>query len=212
MRICCISDTHCQAKKIVMPDADILVHAGDALGRGEMSELAVFCDWMDRQRQYDHIIFVAGNHDGCFQDELTSNQARKMIAGAGVTYLQDDSVTIEGVKFYGSPWQPEFCNWAFNLPRGHMLREKWKMIPDDTNVLVTHGPPHMIGDTVVDGRNEGCRDLRTRIDELQHLKLHVFGHIHHSAGLYTMIGKPFVNAAICNERYAPVNPPIVVDI
>ena len=195
-----------------MPDADVLVHAGDALGRGTLSELDKFCAWLDKQQQYNHIIYIAGNHDGCLQDPTTSTQARKMVAGAGAVYLQDDSVMIDGLKFYGSPWQPEFCNWAFNLPRGHQLREKWAKIPDDTAVLVTHGPPHMIGDQVPDGRNEGCRDLRTRVDELQQLKLHVYGHIHFSSGLHTFMGKPFVNAAICTERYEPINPPIVVDI
>ena len=64
--------------------------------------------------------------------------------GAGVHYLEDSGVEIAGTRWWGSPWQPEFNSWAFNLPRGEPLSEKWALIPDDVDVLVTHSPPAMI--------------------------------------------------------------------
>ena len=106
------------------------------------------------------------------------------------------------LKIYGSPWQPEFCGWAYNLPRGQALADKWAMIPDDTDILVTHGPPAGI----LDG-DLGCLNLRRRVDELN-LKLHVFGHIHYSWGV---MGN-YVNASICNDMNIPIHDPIVMEV
>jgi len=109
------------------------------------------------------------------------------------TYLQDSSTTIlppvagstvlsEGIQVYGSPWQPEFFNWAFNLYPGAELKEKWDMIPDTTDVLITHGPPRMILDRVDDGTFTGCAQLRDAIAQRVKPRLHVFGHIHEGYG------------------------------
>jgi Icc-related predicted phosphoesterase len=209
MRIVAISDTHCMHDRITVPDGDVLVHAGDACGRGETAELKAFTDWMFSQ-PHMHKVFVPGNHD--WDAWRRPKWWRSMFAGLGMHCLIDDAIELDGVKFYGSPWQPEFCNWAFNLPRGKALAEVWARIPDDTNVLVTHGPPAGILDTVGD-RSCGCHDLRKRVGQLEQLKAHVFGHIHYSAGSRRGHRNAlFVNAAICTETYQPTNDPQVFDV
>jgi hypothetical protein len=135
--------------------------------------------------------------------------------------LEDGSIEIVSdefsrpIKIYGSPWQPEFYNWAFNLPRnGEVLKEKWDEIPNDTDILITHGPPHGIRDFVVDrsGASQvGCELLRERVDELKPL-MHIFGHIHGAYGVAYIKETVFINACICTERYDPINKPLVFDL
>lgn len=134
-------------------------------------------------------------------------------AGDGVKAL-DQHVEIDGVLFYGSPWQPRFFDWAFNLDRGEPLRKKWDLIPNGVQVLVTHGPPFSYLDSTKDGESVGCRDLLNALENgLESLRLHVFGHIHESHGYYRRTDGPlFVNAAICDLKYKPSNLPIVVDL
>lgn len=212
MKIVCISDTHLQ-HNFKVPDGDVLVHAGDGTRMGKHHEIWDWAGWMGGL-PHKHKIAIAGNHDWGFQkDPFVS---RELMQRHGITYLQDSGVMIDGVKFWGSPWQPEFCGWAFNLSRfeGDLTRV-WEQIPDDTNVLVTHGPPKNIldltGDKYHAAENVGCWDLRERVRKLKALKLHVFGHIHTSYGQELADGVKFVNASTCDENYDPVNPPIVVD-
>ncbi|KAG0729623.1 Metallophosphoesterase domain-containing protein 1 [Chionoecetes opilio] len=127
-------------------------------------------------------------------------------------YLQDQPHTVCGVKLYGSPWQPEFCNWAFNLPRGKKCLEKWDAIPDDTDVLITHTPPVGYGDLCCTGVRAGCVELLTTVQSRVKPKYHLFGHIHEGYGV-TSDGKIiFINASTCNINYVPINPPIVFDV
>jgi hypothetical protein len=126
--------------------------------------------------------------------------------------LQDHTHTIDGVKIYGSPWQPEFYNWAFNLPRnGKELQETWSNIPNDTEILITHGPPWGHCDVTPYGNlNVGCELLRVRVDELKP-KIHVFGHIHSGYGYKFHEGTHFINAAVLGERYSYDNKPLTID-
>lgn len=206
MKIVCISDTHLQHRwnKIDVPDGDVLIHAGDGLSSGRYSELQIFQDWF-LAFPHKHKIFVPGNHDWCFQTMFTAAAMGFPIV------LCDSGIEIEGLKFWGSPWQPEFYNWAFNLPRGQALKAKWDLIPNDTDVLITHGPPHGILDRTDRGEHVGCEDLTEALVRVRP-KLHVFGHIHHGAGQFDSGSTIFVNASICDERYNPVNPPIAVDL
>ncbi|KAK4309551.1 hypothetical protein Pmani_018814 [Petrolisthes manimaculis] len=128
------------------------------------------------------------------------------------TYLQDQPLTICGIKLYGTPWQPEFCNWAFNLPRGHKCLEKWDSIPDDTVVLITHTPPIGHGDLCCTGVRAGCVELLTTVQTRVKPKYHVFGHIHEGYGVTTDGKTIFINASTCNSSYVPINPPIVFDV
>lgn len=216
MRIICISDTH--GHYPVLPEGDVLVHTGDySPGRGSAEDTLNFYQWFGSQ-PHQHKLCVPGNHD--IYDEASSNiHMQNIAANHGVLRLNDTSAIIDGVHFYGSPWSPSYgCGWAYNLPRnGLELKVKWGSIPSDTNVLLTHSPPHSVLDLTVRLESAGCEMLRRRVFGLPNLKLHVFGHIHESYGLsikqltggwYTT----FVNAALCDRRCKLQNDPIVVDL
>lgn len=204
-RLVCVSDTH--GRKPAIPDGDVLVHAGDSTMLGTSSEVRSFARWLATLPHRK--VIIAGNHDWLFQRE--PQLARRILEDAGATYLCDQAATVAGLKFYGAPWQPEFCHWAFNLPRGNALAEKWAAIPEGLDVLVTHGPPASVLDRCPDGQRVGCGELRVRLERVKP-RLHVFGHIHDSYGRLDVDGTTFVNAAICDERYSPVNAPVVIDV
>lgn len=208
--IVCLSDTHNRNEQIAVPDGDILIHAGDATGRGTIGEIVLFNEWFVGL-PHRHKIFVAGNHDWLFE---TSNRFAQTLLDSSIHYLQDSFVEIKKLKIYGSPWQPRFFDWAFNLTRGAELAEKWRSIPDDTEVLITHGPPFGILDEVSRPywiENTGCEELRKRVEQIRP-RLHVFGHIHCGYGRAENFGVQFVNASNCDESYEPVNPPIVINL
>ncbi len=209
-RIVCLSDTHNCHEQILVPDGDILIHAGDATIRGTIDEIILFNEWF-ANLPHRHKIFVAGNHDWLFE---TNNSYARTLLSDKIIYLQDSAVEIENLKIYGSPWQPRFFDWAFNLMRGAELAEKWKLILNDTDVLITHGPPNGILDEVPRQyfvENTGCEELRKRVETIKP-KLHIFGHIHCGYGQAEEFGVKFVNASNCNESYQPTNPPVVIDL
>ncbi len=213
LKIVCISDTHNCNGQISVPDGDILIHSGDATISGTIEEIVLFNNWF-ANLPHHYKIFVAGNHDWLFE---TNNRFARNLLDKSIIYLQDSAVEIEGLKIYGSPFQPRFFDWAFNLMRGAELAEKWKLIPDDTDILITHGPPNGILDEVPRRNfieNTGCEELRMRVEELRlkNLKLHIFGHIHCGYRTTKKFGVKFVNASNCDESYEPTNPPIVVEI
>ncbi|MDP9025138.1 MAG: metallophosphatase domain-containing protein [Candidatus Eremiobacteraeota bacterium] len=207
MRVVAISDTHSRVPSGGVPDGDVLVHAGDLTERGTLDEIAAAGDWL-RSLPHARKVVIAGNHD--FGFEQTPEAARAALGG-GFDYLEDSGVVIDSVVFWGAPWQPWFFDWAFNLPRGAKLAEKWALIPDDTWVLVTHGPPYGILDRTAEGEFAGCRDLAERV-RLVRPAVHVFGHIHEGAGTIRDGDTLFVNASICDLQYAPVNPARVIDV
>jgi predicted phosphohydrolase len=204
MRIVCLSDTH--NRQVKVPEGDVLVHAGDFSMMGRHGEIAEFNRWLG-SLPHKHKIVVAGNHDWMF--ERDPRQARALLTHA--VYLQDSEAAVEGLRIWGSPWQPEFCDWAFNLPRGPRLAEKWKLIPTGVDILVTHGPPLGIGDRTVSGESVGCEDLMLALTRVRP-RLHVFGHIHEGYGVLRRDGTIYVNAAVCDERYRPTQPPVVIDL
>ena len=218
MRLVCLSDTHNLHASLRVPDGDVLVHSGDATMHGTTEEVGDFDAWL-AGLPHRHKLVVAGNHDFLFEREPEA--ARKLLRSA--VYLQDSGVEIEGVRLWGSPWQPWFFDWAFNLRRGRPLREKWDLIPQGTDVLITHGPPHGILDRVggpvprlmagVTGRGAhvGCEELREAVYRLRP-RLHVFGHIHECYGVEARDGTTFVNASNCSRAYRATNPPVVVDL
>jgi len=223
MRITLISDTHTKHEELLwdasdLPGGDLLIHAGDIMNSGYNSnDITNFCSWFDTLEQYDHKVFIAGNHDRKFEDK--PEQALEIVNSyKNITYLQDDWVKVgideEMAKIYGSPWQPEFYNWAFNLPKGGPgLMSKWEAIPTNTDILITHGPPQDHLDMSGPPYNEphlGCALLREKVDE-QPPKIHVFGHIHGGYGYKFHNGTHFFNASILNERYEYVNKPVTFD-
>ena len=196
-----ISDTHGLHRKIHPPAADVLIHCGDCTTYGDLQEVANLNEWFGTL-PFEHIVLTPGNHDWAFQDDPAT--ARKLVTNAHL--LIDESVTIDGFKIYGSPFTPRFYNWAFMLDYDYELTQKWSRIPDDTDVLVTHGPPHGKLDwSHYQKDHVGCHALRERIKEVRPM-LHAFGHIHLDGGkamedAHTI----YVNASVCDESYRPTN-------
>lgn len=208
IRIICISDTHSQHENLTIPDGDILIHSGDATYKGTPFEIMKFGLWFC-SLPHKMKIFVSGNHDWMMQRQ--ERDALEHLSGC--IYLKDSSVEVDGFKIWGSPWQPFFYDWAFNLQRGEEIQKKWDLIPVETNILITHGPPFEILDKNLEGEHCGCQNLRDTIfSRLKNLKLHVFGHIHEGYGQTEVNGIKFVNASICTRAYKPTNPPIVIDL
>lgn len=213
MKIVAISDTHMLHDKMhnEIPDGDILIHAGDICNSGQLAELHYVNNWFVKlMPKFKNILYIPGNHDLAFESyyHLAKNYIPDVVT------LIDNEFVIDGIKFWGSPWQPRFNNWAFNLRRGEELARKWSFIPDDTNVLITHGPPHGILDYSLFGdENVGCVDLLEAVVNRVKPDYHIFGHVHENGGKKLVKhGVTFINASICNEDYVPVNPPIVFDI
>jgi UDP-2,3-diacylglucosamine pyrophosphatase LpxH len=226
MRITLISDTHTLHNKLThqLPGGDLLIHAGDIMNSGyNTNDVDSFCKWFDSIDNYETKIFIAGNHDRIFENN--PHQAMGIVNSfKTIDYLQDEELVMyfdgpngehpeNNIRIYGSPWQPEFYNWAFNLPKnGFELMSKWEAIPTNTDILITHGPSYGILDTV-DGREFdklGCKLLSERIAVVKP-KLHICGHIHPSYGHYFDGDTHYFNASVLNDDYEQVNNPITFD-
>lgn len=217
MIIDCISDLH--GAQPHLEGGDLLIIAGDLTARDTYDEYLEFQRWANKL-DYSEIIIIAGNHEGLIQNtDIVYDFLYEF------TYLQDSGTKFDGLKIWGSPWTLPFCDWHFMLPPDE-IKKKWDLIPDDTDILVTHGPPFYVLDSIhvhefdlqrmqkcESTKYLGCRHLREALDRVKP-KLHVFGHIHGGYGqcLYKHQGPNTicVNAAIMNERYEPVNKPIRV--
>jgi Icc-related predicted phosphoesterase len=218
MKITFISDTHTKHKQITydLPGGDLLIHAGDISSMGYKHEIQQFLKWFNKLDNYSHKIFIAGNHDWGFKDSPKMCQELLDFYDK-VTYLEDNMELIGddyefSVKIWGSPWQPEFCNWAFNLPRnGEELKHKWDLIPNDIDILITHGPAYGKLDKIIgEYENLGCELLAERIKIIKP-KIHVCGHIHSGYG-YVFDGEThFINASVLGESYQYMNKPLTVE-
>jgi predicted phosphohydrolase len=206
MRIVLWSDSHGLHEQCVLPEGDMLIFAGDIGARGTLEELESFNAFLGRL-PHPHKIVVAGNRDYFF--ERRPEESRNLLTHA--EYLQDTEITLGGMRIFGSPWQPPFMNTAFNVPRGESLREKWALLPDGIDILVTHTPPRGIGDRTESGLSVGCADL---LDAVQRIRprLHVFGHVHEAYGEYPRDGIRFCNASVMDAAMRISHPAIVCDL
>jgi Icc-related predicted phosphoesterase len=201
-----LSDTHNQHNKFECSGGDMVIHAGDCTGRGSIGEALNFLDWY-AELDYSRIILVPGNHDWCFEgqpgllQEECKNRGIILLNDSGFI-LKDMSDPTMNLKIWGSPVQPWFHDWAFNRTRGEDIKRHWDLIPPDTEILITHGPPAGILDEVKGGPHTGCEDLLNKIKELP-VKLHVFGHIHEGRGIEMHNDVLHVNASCLNRMYSP---------
>jgi Icc-related predicted phosphoesterase len=208
IKICCISDTHGMHNQVNMPSGDLLIFAGDLTNHGEIDQIRSFNKWLGTL-DFEEKIIIPGNHD----TSIYSSTFAKDIIKNG-TLLIDSYISFREYKIYGSPWSPKFGNWAYQLYRGNDIKKKWDLIPLDTDILVTHGPPLGILDKVPRSlKLQGCRELLNRVKQIQPA-IHVFGHLHLNYNKIFKFGIKtlFVNASTCTEEYEPINPPIVFDI
>ena len=218
MRILAISDTH--NKHLQIPSrfiensdnsVDTIVHAGDVSSRGYKGEIIDFLKWYN-ELNFKNKILIAGNHDFYFEEGKPEDIAAMLAEYPNITYLNDSGVEIDGVKFWGSPVQPWFYNWAFNR-KGTDICKHWDLIPNDTCVLLTHGPVKGYLDMTQQGESVGCPYLLEKISQMSNLKLLVTGHIHEAYGMIEFPdGGIFLNASVLNLRYEMVNLPIQVEI
>jgi len=226
--IVCISDTHTFHQEIAngygLPYGDVLIHSGDATMNGSLKQMAIFISWMAAQ-PHKHKIFVPGNHDFCAQSDMSTIYG--MCIEGRIQMLIDRGIEIGDNYFFGSPWVPNLSGWAFYATSAELER-RFSAIPEQTNVLVTHGPPSGTLDVIPGARllnhdphgqpqdewtddkglHVGSVAMLSRVVALPRLKLHVFGHIHES---YGREGRS-VNASVCDRDYKPVNKPIVAEI
>lgn len=220
VKIVAFSDTHTLHRKVVLPECDIAIFAGDLSAIGGEADVEDFLTWYSRQMQCTEKIWIAGNHDKCFDPKFQANsdihdRATRYKEWAGLTYLEDSSTEAFGLKIWGSPWTPWYHgdSWAFNKRRGDDIRAIWRQIPLDTDIVVTHGPAYGHLDyTIRDKELVGCEDLRHYLDAVNP-KLHICGHIHEGYGMdYWTSDTIYVNAAICNAYNTPKNLPIEITL
>lgn len=215
MRVCCISDLHGWLPGDV-PECDLLLIAGDICAHtredNERFLRRSFPRWLERQPART-IVGIAGNHD------FVAQQWPSVFRSLPWIYLDNQAVVLDGVlpdrgpvKVWGSAWTPRFGFWAF-MAEDIQLAQLWAQIPDDTEILLTHGPPLGFLDKTADGTSAGSHSLRQRVLALPSLKLHAFGHIHESHGVEgTLGGTWMVNGSLLNDTYELVNEPMVIDI
>ena len=218
MKITFISDTHNKHKQVTssLPGVDLLIHAGDISSMGYKHEIQEFCKWFNSLENYTVKTFIAGNHDFGFEKE--PEMAKEVVNFyKDIVYLQDSFLgygvdTENYVKIYGSPWQPEFHNWAFNLSKGGLeLEQKWNNIPEDTDILVTHGPVLGYLDKIIGQYiNLGCELLAKRIKTIKP-KIHVCGHIHSGYGYVFDGDTHYINASVLDEQYQYTQKPLTVE-
>lgn len=192
MRVAAVADLHGHYPEI--PECDLLLVAGDFGSLGKVE------DWL-RVTPADRVVACAGNHD------FVAETHPGAVASLPWTYLQDAAIDVDGLTVYGSPWTSPFFDWAFMLPEDK-LAEKWALIPEDTNILLTHSPPHGLGDLVPhaheDDPHRGSASLRAVVEQLPALKLHVFGHIHEGHGRGDLPqGAVWANCSLVDAAYRP---------
>jgi Icc-related predicted phosphoesterase len=205
MKIAAVSDFHGDVWNAHVPnDIDLLLIAGDI---GHTDDLEVWLPMTGLPP--NRIIGIAGNHD------WVAIKKQHVLKQLPWTYLQDSFHEVDGLLIYGTPWTPPFMDWAFMLPEEE-LKKKWEMIPEQTNILLTHGPPRGCGDMPVrtygQENGTGSTSLTTRCEQLRQLKLHVFGHIHEERGKQGIYkyGGLWSNVSLLDEHYKPWDLPMAV--
>jgi predicted phosphodiesterase len=215
VRIVALSDTHSFHRRVQVPEGDLLIHAGDISWRGELEIMADFANWLG-ELPHANKLCIFGNHEVGLRSGPNRGVALRMIQDTGATYLEDSGTVIEEFNVYGSPATPSFGDgWEWNYDRGMAIGQVWKMIPDDTHILITHGMPNGILDSVreLHRQPQGCEMLKRRIRELTQLKLFVGGHLHKDGCSKRLLGDVwFVNAAICDDAYDTTRSPVVIDL
>jgi len=216
MKLVIISDTHGYLRERDIPDGDVLIHCGDACSSGQGFEFLHFAGQMHKiAARFRLVLFTPGNHDRCVQ--AFPDKCRQVFENQRCKMLIHESTEFEGVKFFGSPWTPAFLNWSYMYDRAKG-KELWSTIPNDTEVLFTHGMPYGILDSI--GRligkegdeHVGCKDLLERIGEIKP-KIFAGGHLHLQGGRqFQNIDTLFVNAAICDDSYSPTRKPFEIEI
>jgi len=222
IRFVCLSDTHSQTDYLRLPPGDVLLHSGDFSLQGDPEEIQQFNTFL-QSLPYAHKVVIAGNHDLTFdlqnfselrdrfrlRRDIDARTTKELLRNC--TYLEDSGTFVCGYSVWGSPWTPTFFDWGFNLPIGPAILAKWDLIPSNTDILLTHGPPYDILDRCSDGYKAGCPLLAQKIQAIKPL-VHLFGHIHEAYGTRSIGETLYVNGSNCDLGYRPVQAPIIFDL
>jgi Icc-related predicted phosphoesterase len=206
LKITCISDTHTLHRELELPGGDLLVHGGDFTMFGSnAAAIRDFNDWLGEQ-DYLHKIVIPGNHEGFLESDPSK---RKWISNARL--LINESIEVMGLKIWGSPVTPLYGG-AFGLSSETDRRRLYAKIPEDVDILVTHGPPFGILDKAPGSDNHaGCRELLQAVLRVKP-RLHICGHIHGAHGTYNSGETLFVNAALLGQDGDLSDPPVSIQI
>lgn len=208
MKIVLISDTHNLHQNLKLPKGDILIHSGDFTKTGTKAEITDFLDWFSQQ-EHPHKVLIAGNHD-FYMEKIQEKDIQKLIP-TNIHYLNNQLLELQGLRIWGSPVTPMYKKrWAFNKVRGIDIQKIWDLIPPKLDILIIHGPAYGILDTILDGRQVGCQNLRDSIFQKKP-KLVCFGHIHEARGLETHQNIQFVNASSVDRYQTKVHPAFVFE-
>lgn len=207
MKICLISDTHGSEHLLTLPEGDILIHCGD-FHITNLNDLEYTNRWFAKQ-DFKYKIFVAGNHD-TYIEKVGKDFTKSILKD--VIYLENEGIEIEGLKFWGSPFSPEFNNWSFMYQRRSIEgRNIWNKMPEKLDLLITHAPPYKILDLNSRKENCGCEILQRKVLE-KYPKYHCFGHLHESYGQEKIENTTFINCSLLDDNYDLVNEPIILEI
>lgn len=193
MIIHCISDLHGQLPKL--PGGDLLIVCGDLTYSGKKGEMIMFGRWLD-SLPYEEIVVIAGNHDHYLS--LGNNPFER------AHYLMNSGINLFGINIWGSPFTLMYMNWYFMKNPGKEMKDIWDQIPENTDILVTHGPPYGVLDKNYDDEHCGCIELLHAVERIKP-KIHVFGHIHQGLEAVKKENTVFVNCAYVDENYTGSN-------
>lgn len=216
MKITAISDLHGYIP--ILSGGDILVVAGDVTARDEVNEWHTFFQWLAAQK-YSKKVLIGGNHDNFLENTniLEESYIKSLLEDNIFEYLLDSGFEFEGIKFWGSPWSAKFYGQnpecaAFSFKSRYQMEEKWNLIPNDIDILITHTPPFGILDYTSNSQRVGCMMLDNAIkSRLNNLKIHIFGHIHEAYGVQRdepPSNRLYINASQVDARYRNVNKPV----
>ncbi len=218
MKIDCIGCLHGHYPKL--DGGDLLIVTGDLTARDEVNQFKLFFDWLIGQK-YKKKIYIGGNHENLLKDSMPRIHYRlysdQYPENELFEYLCDSGTEFEGLKIWGTPWTKKFKGqnphaMAFCLDTDEEMKEKWDLLPDDIDILITHGPPYGILDKTIRNEHVGCKYLRQVLDRVKP-KLWVFSHIHECGGkMIDLVMTKMVNCSHVNEYYEPVNAPVRIEI
>jgi Icc-related predicted phosphoesterase len=188
VRVVCVSDTHELHRELDVPAGDLLIHAGDFTFFNHTSKIRDFNDWLG-ELPHKHKVVIPGNHDRAF-----ANDPGRRTQITNAVLLINEATTLCGLRIWGSPVTCDDAAYGHTKPEERA--SLYTGIPEDTDILVTHGPPFGILDHEPGSvEHQGCLQLREAVMRLRP-RLHVFGHCHVGYGVHPTERTMFINAAL----------------
>ncbi len=227
INIVVFSDNHGVIDFDLPKDIDLLLIAGDITPFTGSQHSAYQRLWFDNnflpfiENKAKNIVFVAGNHDRMFEKIMKSNEEDSFRATLPkhIHYLRDSMIELDGLKIYGTPFTPMFCNWFF-MDDENGLDRRFSKIPENIDILLSHGPAFGLSDMISQrcdiGKNCGSTTLLKHVQRVN--PTYFFsGHIHSanhilSDFVYNNKVTKYANVSILDEYYEPLYIPLTVPL